>query len=542
MKKTTDITLGGMRFAMTEESYQALDTYLTSLTEHLNLDDDRTEIIRDIEARIAEKFKEGGEEIISLATVEAVVSQMGSPEDIVSEDDNTPLVPPNRKLYRNLDSAILGGVASGIAAYLGIDSLYVRLIFIISIFFGGTGIFLYILLWLLLPPARTASQKLEMRGSAVTLKTMQDLVRSGGDAGTRHGTLRRLVYFPFELVGSTLRGIRRHLPKAGKFLGVLIAIGSFFAILGITTLLVLTVVSMNASYVEFPLLEAVSPVLLYSLLATLYLSAIIPFIFLLALAQRLVRTAARIAPSIGFGLVGLWSLSVIASGTMGFHTFGEYHTYLSTSPAYQVSVQEMQLEPYHSIEMPPGVNVTIASGDTQRTEATARQLDLDRLITTVRDGVLTIEVRPAGENCMFCDVGRPTIAITTPNLESINMQGGTVVFENFEDDFLSIEAYRGRISGSMNLSELTVEGEQSHLELMGSVASTTLMLDRTNVRAARLAIQHASVEAHDYSTAELWVLESLNAYVDQESEVVYRGSPATTTGNAKMEDQSENVN
>lgn len=535
MEKTTNIILGGVRFDMTEEAFHVLDAYLKSLASHFSADADRAEIIRDIEGRIAEKLTEAAESPVSLTTIESVTAQIGAPEDISSEESEVP-TPSFRKLYRDADAAIIGGVSAGIAAYLGVDALYVRLAFIASVFLGGTGIVIYILLWLLLPVALTASQKLEMRGSAVTLKTMQELIRRNGSDDVRGSMFQRIIYFPFEVIGSMLRGMSRFWPGLRTITGAIIAIGSFFAILGITTFALLAAVNMHAPSIEFPLLDALSPLLLYGLMLAAYLATVIPIVFVLVLALRLVRSTARITPVVGFGLVGIWSLAVIATGALGFRAAVEYQNYLQTAPEYQEVTERLELDRYQSIDLSSGTEVRVVSGEEQGATLTASKRDLARIKTSVADGVLTVEALPIEGNCIFCEFSRPVLTITAPDLESIRMQGGILVFQDFVDDSLVIEAQGGRISGSIVTQGLDVSGENFSLDLSGSARTATMRIDNASVRAPSLEIGTLSIEARDYSSARLWVSGRIDAFADCSSEITYRGTPASATGNAASED------
>lgn len=540
MEKTTHIILAGIRLEMTSEAFDALDAYLKSLGVHFDLDPDKAEIIRDIEARIAEKFTQSGEAAITLPTVQAMVRQMGLPEDL-NEDEAHASVSSVRKLYRDMDNAILGGVGSGIAAYFGIDPIIVRLTFIGSVFLGGAGIMLYILLWLLLPPARTASHKLEMRGSAVTLRTMEKQVRATSTALSQNGLFRKAVYFPFEVAGSLIRGIGRFMPVMGKLFGIGIALGSFFAILGITTFALLAAFNMNTSFIETPLLDAVSPLILYGLMLALYMSATIPLVFLLILAQKLVHTHARISPAIGFGLIGIWSIAVIASGVLGFRTANDYSEHLQNSPLYQEVTAEIPLETFKSVAATRGAELRIATGAVQKATITAAKRDQERISARVENEVLFIETRPINNNCIFCEFRRPVVTITVPTLESIKTESGSRVrFDDFQTDTLTIDGDGGYISGDLTVGTLIIDGEDLSLDLAGSASSTSYRLSGASVSAHKFEVQSVSIELYDYSHAALWAVEALDAYADKTSDITYRGEPAQVSGNAvseKAEDQ-----
>lgn len=124
--------------------------------------------------------------MITITDVEEVIARMGKPEDMEAENDSEPSVGNatrttiHRRLYRNPDDKLLGGVISGMAAYLGWDVTLLRLLLLVVLICGvGTLIPVYIVCWLVIPEARTAAEKLSMRGEAVTVENIGKTVTDG---------------------------------------------------------------------------------------------------------------------------------------------------------------------------------------------------------------------------------------------------------------------------------------------------------------------------------------------------------------------------
>ena len=185
MKKTLSINLNGRVFNIDEDAYELLENYLNNLKSYFSKKQDSTEIIRSFEARIEALFQERirlGYNVISIEQIETIIQQMGKPEDFGDkkfEPEETSVIEekPKKRFYRNIDDKILGGVCSGTAAYFGWDPVSVRIILFISIFlFQFLPVFAYLLLWVFMPAAKTANQKLEMRGEAVTLENIGKMV------------------------------------------------------------------------------------------------------------------------------------------------------------------------------------------------------------------------------------------------------------------------------------------------------------------------------------------------------------------------------
>ncbi len=192
MKKTISINLGGLVFNVDEDAYQVLKNYLDSISEHFKNEIGNEEIIADIENRFAEEFNQkrtGSKEAITLTDVNAIIKTLGSTEDFTSEkteqaetahEENTTTPPKGaaRRLYRDTDNAMLGGVASGIANYFGTDTVWIRISFVVFSFAWGFAIPLYILLWIITPKAETAAQRAEMKGEPLTIKAIEEHVKN----------------------------------------------------------------------------------------------------------------------------------------------------------------------------------------------------------------------------------------------------------------------------------------------------------------------------------------------------------------------------
>lgn len=222
MKKTLTVNLGGCVYNIDDDAYCLLDNYLCNLKLHFKKEESAEEIVDDIERRMSELFAEklnDGREVITLAEVEEVIACMGKPEEMEgneSESDKSsvyetyaePTVEIKKRLYRNPDDKILGGVVSGMAAYMGWDVTLLRLLLIVILVFGyGTLIPIYIVCWLIIPEARTAAQKLSMRGEAVTVESIGKTVT--GDFTKPQGN---------EATGATVGTERTPLQKAGDLL------------------------------------------------------------------------------------------------------------------------------------------------------------------------------------------------------------------------------------------------------------------------------------------------------------------------------------
>ncbi len=189
MKKTIKINLSGMAFTLDEDAYQLLKSYLDQISAYFKDLEGGDEIISDIESRFAEIFQarmEDKREVITIEDVQEVIEIMGQPEDILDgesvngkehSEQKYSSRKQHRKYYRDPENAILGGVASGLAAYFGIEIWIMRVIWIILFIPVQLVGVLYIVLWIAVPKAETPAQRLEMRGEEVTVKNIEKKVK-----------------------------------------------------------------------------------------------------------------------------------------------------------------------------------------------------------------------------------------------------------------------------------------------------------------------------------------------------------------------------
>lgn len=204
MKKVVKVSIGNLAFTIEEEGYLILKGYLDELHEHYDNKENGAEIIEGIEERMAELFIEkcGRNNVVTTANIRDVITVLGRPEVIDEEHpegaaSSSSRVKPPKRLYRNPDNKVLGGVCSGLAAYFKLDTTLVRILFVILFigfsFFGmfhvgggGFMLFAYILLWILVPEARTVEQRCAMYGETMDLADLQKRM----ERGVRHAERR----------------------------------------------------------------------------------------------------------------------------------------------------------------------------------------------------------------------------------------------------------------------------------------------------------------------------------------------------------------
>lgn len=192
MKKTLQINLGGRHFHIDEDGYSKLNHYLDSLKSHFSTEGESgKEIVEDIEQRIAELLENRitpVKQAISLEDVQEIIGILGRVEDFVYDGQPDEASKQNqtdrrdqRRFFRDNERGYLGGVSAGLGEYFNINPIWIRLAFIALCFLKGLGLLIYVILWIVVPKARTTAEKLQMKGMPVTLSTIKESVNAEYD-------------------------------------------------------------------------------------------------------------------------------------------------------------------------------------------------------------------------------------------------------------------------------------------------------------------------------------------------------------------------
>lgn len=188
MKITVSINIGGYSFNIDEDAYAELKRYLKNLEIHFASEESSSEILSDIETRMSELFRArltGYKQVITIEDVQNVISVMGSPEDI--SDNGGPSTkekfstPGAHRMYRDPDKRIIGGVCAGMGAYWDMEPWIIRVLFLAFTMAGGLGIMVYLILYIVLPEAKTTAQKIEMKGDPVNIHNIKESVKKEFD-------------------------------------------------------------------------------------------------------------------------------------------------------------------------------------------------------------------------------------------------------------------------------------------------------------------------------------------------------------------------
>ena len=239
-----------------------------------------------------------------------------------------------KKLFRNPDDQVLGGVCGGIAAYFGLDATLVRILFVASIFFGGAGFIAYIVLWIITPPAVTLTDKMQMKGEPVTLSNIESSIKKNFNLndGGEESTLLKAVLFPFRVFSALFASLGRAVGPFVAFLGdaarvlvglLLILVGGTLLVttlgliggaLGFATLDPYQLDSYNFALNDVPwdvpweVVQASIPVpgLIFALVALF-----IPALGLVLAGIAIIVKRRVIGPAVGWSALGVWIIALV---------------------------------------------------------------------------------------------------------------------------------------------------------------------------------------------------------------------------------------
>jgi phage shock protein PspC (stress-responsive transcriptional regulator) len=332
MNKTVNINLGGLFFHIDEDAFQKLNRYFDAIKRSLSNSSGQDEIMKDIEMRISEIFTEkktAEKHVINLKDVDAMIAVMGQPEDYRIEEEGGEATQTNfnntskssKKLYRDIDKNILGGVSAGLGHYFGIDALWIRLALVLIVIAGvGFPIFLYILLWILIPKAQTTTEKLQMTGEPVNLSNIEKKVReefasfSDKVENADYEKMGNAAKSGAEKVGSAIGEVFMTIFTIfAKFIGAIILMFSIFVLgavlIGGFTFGSTTFVDMPWQSYYDAVIVSEFPIWLVVILSILAIG--IPFFFLLILGLKLLITNMKSIGNIAkYTLLALWLIAI----------------------------------------------------------------------------------------------------------------------------------------------------------------------------------------------------------------------------------------
>ncbi|RYE36282.1 MAG: PspC domain-containing protein [Sphingobacteriaceae bacterium] len=329
MNKTIIININGIIFHIEEDAYEILKNYMTGIKRHFAASSDSHEITTDIENRIAEMFSEmlknEGKQVIFTSDVTAVIAQMGTLEDFSTEtaDDasfSTPFSDQSeRRLFRDPEDHLVGGVAAGIANYFGVEAVWIRIAFVLAIFGAGSGLLIYFILWMIIPRANTRTERMAMKGEKADLQGFkrnfdEELKNVRQSLSNANREAKPFLYKIRDFIGEFFLLLKHFLNGGGKIIlrviAILFCLACGFAILAL--LISIVVFSANKSmfvhgFSPFNLVNYEFSNILY---VCGFLICAIPLLALILFTVRVVFSRNVFGRGVGFILLIGWIAAV----------------------------------------------------------------------------------------------------------------------------------------------------------------------------------------------------------------------------------------
>ncbi len=535
MEKAINITINGQVFYIEENGYEKLSEYLDSVKEHFSSMDE--EIVKDIENRIAEKFTSkisSKKEVITTKDVESVIKSMGSVNDM---DDFEEVEQPKKKekknkkrLMRDPDNAVIAGVSSGIAAYFDIDPILIRLIFAFSLLLGGTGIVAYIVMWLVMPEAKNASDKLEMRGEHVTLKKIEKEVKKKAEEvrepASKFGVfikkfftaLGKLILWQFK-IGAIIIGTILLIAAVAAIVGI---------VFGVTTL----GFNIDSPHLGIPinLSGLFSGPMLILAMVSIVATVLVPLIFLFGAGLSMIRRKWAFSAVLAITLLAIWFASLIVGGALAIKVAPEIERRVQD---YENNVDEKTVEISVSDfdEIRAGTLVSelnIHKSSESKLVVTAPERFIGQIDIEIEDNTLIISRESSF--CIFC-FNYPEIKIDayTPHIKSLDLGGAIqLTVDDLDQEELEID-FSGAVSALITGDIDNIEGELngvSKLELQGKGDYLEIEVNgASQLEAEEFELQELSIELSGVSEATVFVEDFIKAYLSGASELRYKGDP-----------------
>jgi len=349
MNKTVSINLGGFFFHIDEDAFQKLNRYFDAIKRSLS-PDGKDEIMGDIESRIAELLSEklkNDKQVVSIREVDEVIAVMGQPEDYrIDEDDKEPFAKAgadynhtytkSKKFYRDEENGKISGVSAGLGHYFRIDPLWIRIIFILSLFVSfGTSIFIYLLLWILIPKAITTTEKLEMTGEPINISNIEKKVRE-----EIYNVSERFQNVDYDKIGQNVKSgaekigngastaVLAILKGLAKVIGALITVFSALALGGLVITLIAALFSSTLVHSQwYPTFTSMNytdaPMWLLAVIG--FFTLAVPFFALFLLGLKiLVDNLRPVGQLTRYTLLAIWIISVSAAIYFGMVQSAEF--------------------------------------------------------------------------------------------------------------------------------------------------------------------------------------------------------------------------
>ncbi|NDP22592.1 MAG: PspC domain-containing protein [Paludibacter sp.] len=550
MKKTLTVNLNNIVFHIDDDAYDMLQIYLSEIADHFQSEDERKEIMNDIEARIAELFTEKlqkNKNVVNLSDVEEIIEIMGKPSQYTGEDEEpetskSDKKQKSRRFYRDPENAVLGGIAGGMAAYFGWDVTLVRILLVVLVFLGvGFIIPIYIVVWFVAPQAITASQRLEMQGEDVTvdsIKTEMNNVKNYMESDKFKQSATTIGEKIFEILKIFFKVIF-------GFIGAVLGIVGVVLVGALILLLFFLIFEPTVLGGFAPDLvsnwSVITPEKMVMLIISLILVVGCPIFLLIYWAIRIVSGRQNNSNTASWVVLILWLAGLFMFYSVGANTFINLHK--SDGHPFSINwtdndspmVDEVRnCEPFQKIEISGNIELILNQDSVQQVSVSSPEDFLQKVITKVENGVLKVYTEQIFLNRTI------KVNISSDSIKSIIAKGACEI--DTESQLIAKELSIELLGASQADMDLNISGKLD-LEVKGaSKVTLTGACNTFNVKgygaseinAGDFIAKNVTIEVSGANHANVYATERFNAKASGASEVNCKGNP-------KIINKSDNI-
>jgi len=543
MKKTLTVNLNNIVFHIDDDAYEMLQVYLADVARHLS-EDEKKEVMNDIEARVAELFTERlqkNKNVVNIEDVQEIINVLGKPSQYADGEDTQDAPPVNaekkkaRRFYRNPENAILGGIGGGIAAYFGWDVTWVRIVLVIlALISAGNMVLIYLLIWIIAPAATSVSQRLEMQGEDVTVESIK----------TEINNVKNYVESDkFKQSASTMgQKILEFLQ--GFFKIVFGFVGAVFGLVGIILIGALILVLMffifepsvfNGFSNEFLAnSDTFAPDKIIMLIVSLILVVGCPIFMLIYWAIRIVSGRNDYSKTTSWVVLILWIAGLFMLSSTGASTIYKLvnnpnHNWVTywTIDESQMTDEVRTCEDFDKIEISGNVKLEFTQDSVTQVVVSAPNDNIASVITKVEDGVLKIYSEKFFLNREI------EVKISTDSIFGLEATGASRFISNSRFNTsklylklsgasqadLDINVYDKLDIDLSGASNADLEGNTNELKADISGAS--------KLEAVNLISKFATLNCSGAANAKVYATEKLDAEASGASHILCEGNPKT---------------
>ncbi|WP_370089935.1 PspC domain-containing protein [Ekhidna sp.] len=278
-----------------------------------------------------------------------------------------------KKLFRSTDDRVLGGVSGGIASYFGVDVVVIRVIFVVSIFLGGAGLLVYLIMWIITPEAKSITEKMQMQGEPVTISNIEENVKKSLNVKEgEENVFVKILLFPFRLVAIIFKALGEILGPLLRFAveALRIACGVFLVFLGFVLMIAFTIslavllgvggaMETWVHFGDFPTRELFSSMSTIAMISS-YIVGLVPSVAILLVGLMIILKKKVTSAVVAWGLFGIWLLGMIGLAISVptiirnysvESTHKEERTFEITEGIAELRLNELDWDNYNSVDL-----------------------------------------------------------------------------------------------------------------------------------------------------------------------------------------------